>query len=378
MMKHKKIFVSCIVPLIISVMALEVLAFDITDLRNKLQNLNNNRNEIKKDIRANEKKQKDVTQKIRNLEYTIQKLENEIKEINKGIVETENKIETTKKDLIIAEENIETKEDTLNSRLKVMYKNGDIGYIEVLLNSANFEDLLARLDMVKRIFNHDVDLIKYLKEQRDLMEQKKAVLEIQRSDLAKLMNSSKSKQNNLKVSRGEMQRVKKELQKDHKSLEKEEDKLNDLANKIKSEIIRKQSAQKYVGGKMVWPAPGYYTITSPFGYRIHPILRKRKLHTGIDVRIPTGKNIGAAQSGRIMHSGWLGGYGKVVMIDHGGGIVTLYAHNSRLVVKEGQKVNKGDIIAKAGSTGMSTGPHLHFEVRENGQYVDPLKYLKKQ
>jgi len=128
---------------------------------------------------------------------------------------------------------------------------------------------------------------------------------------------------------------------------------------------------------MTWPAPGYTRVTSPFGYRIHPILKTKKLHTGIDVGIALGKDIVAAQSGTVIYSDWLGGYGKVIMIDHGGGIVTLYAHNSKLVVSEGDKVKRGQVVSKCGSTGMSTGPHLHFEVRENGKYVDPIKYVSK-
>ena len=129
---------------------------------------------------------------------------------------------------------------------------------------------------------------------------------------------------------------------------------------------------------MTWPAPGIYRITSPFGYRIHPILNTKKLHTGIDIGVPQGTKIVAAQSGTIIYSDWYGGYGMVIMIDHGGGIVTLYGHNSKLIAKVGQKVDKGDAVSLSGTTGLSTGPHLHFEVRVNGQYVDPLTYVTAQ
>ncbi len=127
---------------------------------------------------------------------------------------------------------------------------------------------------------------------------------------------------------------------------------------------------------MTWPAPGNGRVSSPFGYRIHPIFHTKKLHTGIDIPASTGSSIVAASSGTVIHSGWLGGYGNVVMIDHGGGIVTLYAHNSSLTVSKGQSVSRGSLIAKAGSTGNSTGPHLHFEVRQNGKYIDPLPWVR--
>lgn len=376
-MQKSRLFISLIVLFLVSTMVIQVFAFDINSLKNKLDKTNDEMERITDAKSENVNKQKDITQRIKKLEGTIQRLESEIEEIANNIVETKNKIETTQKELVEAEDNIVDKKDTLNSRLNVMYKNGDIGYLEVLLDSSDFQDLLTRLDMVQKIFNHDVELIKYLKEQRDLIEIKKNTLEAQRTELIGLMNNSKQKQDNLVVSRGQMAREKQQLIKDHKALEKQEDNLNDLAEKLKKEILLKQSAAKYVGGKMTWPAPGYFRITSPFGYRVHPILKKKKLHTGIDIGIPSGKSIVASQHGKVIHSGWYGGYGKVVMIDHGGGIVTLYAHNSSLLVKEGQQVKKGQNIARAGSTGMSTGPHLHFEVRENGQYIDPLKYLKK-
>ncbi|MDK2920254.1 MAG: hypothetical protein PWQ37_2987 [Candidatus Petromonas sp.] len=363
--------------IIIFVMTFEVFALDISKDKEKLREINSKIEEVAKELKENENKQKTVVSEINRLEKNIQKLEGEIDDINDKIVETKSKIEKTKNDLAIAEDNILNKKEVLNSRLRVMYKNGQVGYMEVLLDSASFSDLLTRIDMVKRIFKHDVDLLKYLKEQRDLIEEKKLSLENYSSELVSLMNNIKEKQNKLVVSRGEMERVKKQLVKDHKALEDQEDELNKLAKKLEEEIRRKQSSRKYVGGSMTWPSPGYTRITSPFGYRLHPILKKKKLHTGIDIGVPYGSNVVAAQSGTVMHADWLGGYGRVVMIDHGGGIVTLYAHNSKLLVKEGQEVKRGQVIAKSGSSGLSTGPHLHFEVRKNGKYVDPMGYVSK-
>ena len=126
---------------------------------------------------------------------------------------------------------------------------------------------------------------------------------------------------------------------------------------------------------MIWPLKG--RISSLFGWRNHPILHEKRFHSGIDIAVPSKTSVKAVDGGKVLISGWNGGYGYYIAIDHGNGISTAYAHNSRLLVKEGELVYQGQEIAKSGSTGLSTGPHLHFEVRENGKPANPLKYLPK-
>ena len=134
--------------------------------------------------------------------------------------------------------------------------------------------------------------------------------------------------------------------------------------------------EDYVGGEFAWPAPGYSTITSKYGMRVHPILKTHRIHSGTDIAMPMGAYIIAANDGVVTKAGYsTTGYGNMVLIDHGGGVSTLYGHGSEILVQAGQTVKRGDIIMKAGSTGWSTGPHLHFEVRINGQHVDSLPYI---
>lgn len=334
-------------------------------------------NQVNKSKKQNESKQKDIVKKINGIEGQIETLESQVDTLGKDISKVEQDIGSKSVELKIAESHIVDKKDTLNARLRVMYKTGSVGYLEVLLGSNDFGDLMTRVDTVRKIFLHDTSMIKFLVEQKNIIEQTKQDLEIYQNRLKQKVNEKEAAQANLNVKMGELGAAKKELAADHKALEAQEDALKAEADKITKILAKMKVTQKYVGGVMSWPVPSSSRITSPFGYRIHPILKTKKLHTGIDIGVPSNNSVISAQGGTVIHSGWLGGYGKTLIIDHGGGIATLYAHNNTLLVGVGAKVSRGQSIAKSGSTGLSTGPHLHFEVRVNGQYVDPMKYVSR-
>ncbi|KGG80243.1 peptidase M23 [Caloranaerobacter azorensis H53214] len=344
--------------------------------RKKLQELNKGLEKIREELKQNKNEYSRVSKEIKRLDNQIDKADRELQEVENQLKELNANIEITKNELLQAENNIKAKNDVLNSRLRVIYKNGTVGYLEVLLESKSISDFFSRLDMVKRIIDHDVKMLKYMKEQRDIILTKKKTLENQFNMVKNVKRKMQEKKNQLLVATRAKESMMKELEKNIKELEKQEDEMIEISKKLEEKIRREQIAAKYAGGKMLWPAPGYYRITSYFGYRMHPIFKKRKFHTGIDIAVPLGGRIVAANEGVVQYAGWLGGYGKAVWIDHGGGISTLYAHNSRLLVKKGQNVKKGQVISRAGSTGYSTGPHLHFEVRRNGKVVDPLPWVK--
>ena len=376
-MSNKKRILYLILAFALVFNSLFVFADNLQDLNKKKKNTNQQMNQKKKEIQELQTQTKDVAAEIAALDKEMDKAQIELEDIEKDLRKLNQDIEKTTKELEEAENNIEEKQDTFNSRLRVMYKNGSVGYLEVLLASADIGDLLSRRQMLQSITEHDVELIKFMKEQRDIIDNKKVELQAQRASVEATKTKLNARREDLAKATRSKEDLMAGLEKDIKEAEKQYDELNKQAKDIESEIRKLQVVTgPYSGGAMGWPVPGHNRITSYFGYRIHPIFKTNKLHTGIDIGAPTGTAIVAAADGTVIYSGTLGGYGKTIMLDHGGGIVTLYGHNSSLSVSVGTKVKKGSTIAKAGSTGYSTGPHCHFEVRKNGSYVDPLPWLK--
>jgi murein DD-endopeptidase MepM/ murein hydrolase activator NlpD len=342
----------------------------------ELEELRLQMEELDASIDNNQSLQSETNQKIRNVTAEVKTLEKEITNLDGEIKATESAIIVKTEELAAAEIKIGEKNELLNQRLRVMYKTGSVGYLEVLFGAEDFTDLLSRIDMLQKILVHDQNLIQSLKEQRDIIEQKKVELETIKDDLLALFKSKIAKQNELNVALNNLVAYKKELINDEVALVEMEDALLDEANKLTEIIKNLELAATYVGGEMMWPVPGQYKITSPFGNRLHPISKQYKMHTGIDISGPKGTPVVAAQTGTVVYANWFGSYGKAIIVDHGGGITTLYAHNDTINVSVGSVVKKGDNIALLGSTGYSTGPHLHFEVRINGEYVEPLTYVK--
>lgn len=330
---------------------------------------------LSKEKRQKSTQQKTIVSKMNNLEDNIQNLNGEISSLQSKIKGAENSVATAKTELALAEKKITLKNTTLNARLRAMYKMGHIGYLDVLLGSSDFGDMMTRLDMLQKIYSQDTKFLKQMHNQRNQIADKKQSLEKYASELKSLRENLSTKQVALDSNLNALESEKVELSKDLKALEQREDQLLEDSNRLTKVLEKMTSTAKYVGGKMAWPAPGNYKISSPYGYRIHPVYKTKKLHTGVDISTPYNAKVVAAQDGTVIMAEYYYGYGNTVMIDHGGGYVTLYGHNNSLLVKVGQKVSKGQQIAKSGSTGVSTGPHCHFEVRYKGKIIDPMPWI---
>lgn len=335
-------------------------------------------------------------QQNQNLLQAKKKEENktylELKTINNTLTKTSKKLKSTESQLSVLEqelaileqelqqenESLSASKEVLEQRLVAIYQQGDIHFLEVVLGSTSFTDFLTRWDLLSRLTKNNKDLIKETEEKVNCIEKKQATVEQKKQTLDALKQNQNEQKRELAIASSRQQQIYKSVKSERAQIEQALNELEEQSRLIAAEIRRitqGTTGQSLGTGVFTWPAPGYSRITSPYGMRVHPILKKKKMHTGMDIGAPKGANIVAADSGTVIQVGWNGGYGNTVMINHGNNIVTLYAHASATLVSVGQTVEKGQTIAKVGSTGWSTGPHLHFEVRKNGDPVNPVPYL---
>lgn len=263
-------------------------------------------------------------------------------------------------------------------RLRDIYENGQVNYLDVLLGSADFRDFASRMYLLQRVIRRDFDLIDRLEVQKKALLEQKAQLEEIRHQLNFAYAEGQAEQKIVVQKTVERQALYEQALAEKAQLDAEYEELQRNSQEITAMIQRMEEEGRLMPqaggtGQLSWPVNG--EITSPFGWRVHPIWGTQIFHAGLDIGADYGDPVHAADSGTVVYAGWMGGYGNAVMIDHGGGMVTLYGHNSSITVGEGEQVSKGQTIALAGSTGNSTGPHCHFEVRIHGEVVSPLQYL---
>lgn len=349
------------------------------DLEAELSDVQSQMNEAQHRKELAEEQIGSVSELLRQIQSELDVALNELHAIEVQQSHVNAQIQQTEVELAAAQKRLDERERILNKRLRDVYMHGKLNYLEVILGAKSFTDFANRLEFLKRIVSADLDLITEIRAERELILQKKQQLEAQRQQLAKLQAEAEAKKAVVENKKQDQLIVLARLQDEKALAEASYAELQATSQDIEARIRARQQQGASAGqvvhgsGVFIWPTSG--PITSPFGYRIHPIFGTQIYHSGIDIGVDTGTPIVAADSGVVVEADWLGGYGYAVVIDHGNGLSTLYGHNSELAVSPGQSVQQGQVIAYAGSTGYSTGPHCHFEVRVDGSPVDPMGYL---
>ncbi|HHV75055.1 murein hydrolase activator EnvC family protein [Thermoanaerobacterium butyriciformans] len=356
---------------------------NLTDNKKRLEDLSIQKQQTQRKLSENYQKQQSVKKELLDIDKQLSETQKELIENQRKLYSIEQKISDTQKELDIAQKRYDSRKSLYKERIRAIYMSGDAGYIEVLLGSKNFIDFISRLDNIKKLMAFDIRFLNEMKNTKNLIAKKEEVLKEEKNNLQYVTAQVEERKKRIQVAMVSRSGVLRDLERQQKKYEED---LEDLetASKQVMDIIRSQTGStntnnsnvKYTDGKLVWPVPGYYSISSPFGYRIHPVYKTKKLHTGIDIPAPYGTIGVAAGDGTVIYAGWISGYGNSVIIDHGGGISTLYAHNSSILVSKGKSVKKGEPVVKLGSTGLVTGVNLHFEVRINGTPVDPEPYVR--
>ena len=325
---------------------------------------------------------KKVLRDISSLNKEIRYLELKKKKNEKKLKRNKGKLKKSNKSIKTIEKSLKEKTKSLEKRVVQIYKTKTFGFFELILLNSELPSLFESY-IFKRLLESDADLVKNVREQHKLLADEKKKLEAYTAKVNKLSKSIAKQEKTLKKSKKRKTRTVGSLESEISKIEKKNEALRIASIAIASEVIKGTlgKTQFFGKGKFIRPVKGW--LSSRFGWRKHPIYKRRILHRGVDFAAPTGHKIKASESGIVIVAGRkkkYNGYGKITIIDHGTKAKkrysTIYAHQSRIFVKVGDYVSRGDVIGWVGSTGNSTGPHLHFEIRLNGNPVNPLKYIK--
>ena len=352
----------------------------VSSLNSQLSNLANKKAKIQKELKAIESKKQSTMTKKAALDQQIDVTEQEVETINKLISALDTQVSEVAAELSAAETAEKKQTDDFLKRVRVMEEEGSASMLGVILSADSFSDMITRTELIGSVVDGDKKLMQELAETRAGIAEKKAKLDAARAEQAAAKKNLVNKQNSLESQYSQANALLKSLNTSAAEYEKafnEAEKAMDQARASLQRLLSNSSSSTYVGGEFRWPTKAT-RITSYYGTRKDPITKKSSMHTGIDIGASMGSEIYASNSGTVVVAGWSSkGYGNYVVIDHGGGKSTLYAHMSKIKTTKGAKVTKGNVIGLVGSTGYSTGPHLHFEILINGKHTNPMNYFNK-
>ena len=374
----RKYIVTILIVIILTSLCIYAYAENITGLQEQsieiteaLNQSNNRLQAVKDELSTN-------MQQLQKLDNQVAQSQNELNKINIEVDELISQITENEEKLSKVQAEYDSLQDTLNTRLIQIYETPQLQFLQIILESKSVTDFLATYYAMQELAEYDAELLETVKKQKQDIETTKKFLAEKKQQVVQRKQAKQKKTQVLDNAKTMREYYISKLTAEEQALQAEIDEYNFQVSAIEAEIkllALNSITDDYIGGAMRWPIPGYDRITSQYGMRVHPITGAYKLHTGVDVGAPMGASFVAAANGIVTKATFNYAYGNMVIIDHGGGVQTLYAHGSEIIAKVGQIVRTGDEVLKVGSTGYSTGPHAHFEIRVNGQTLDPLHYL---
>lgn len=379
----------------------------IEDAKKKVSSMEEEKKKVESTLKELEGKKSDIAAYVKELDRNLSALAGELTKLEGDISQKEEQIEEAKVELETAKITENRQYEDMKLRIQYMYENGQTGLLESMMQSESIAELLNRAEYASQITSYDRKMLEKYRKTRQEVALKEEALKTEHQELLTLQDSTKAKQSSVKTlmaskeaelasyetkiasAQGEIDQYNSDIkaQEEHMARVEAEIRRKEEEARKAEEARRAEEAKKNqssAGGdstvkkgntNFIWPCPASGRISSAFGDRSSPTEGASTNHKGIDIPAPSGSSIVAAADGKVVISTYSYSAGNYIMIDHGGGLTTVYMHCSQLLVKEGETVKQGQTIAKVGSTGYSTGPHLHFGVRSGGSYVNPSSYV---
>lgn len=332
---------------------------------------------VRRELLENRERHKSAREVLLEMQVRLDAIQEATERTRAMLRATSAELALTKRRLRAAQKRLDEHTRMLSERLVAVQRSPDPGFICVVLSASSMRDFISREHFLRKVVEADTELLQAIERDKAEVERQKAILESRLQRQRELLRELSERGKEIRLMEEQQRQAILEIERNRAELEAMLEQQERDSEMVKAMLARLSSSPRK-GSRLSRAWSGGYSlpvrgsVTSRFGYRVHPILGVYKMHAGVDIAAPYGSPVTAAASGTVVYSGWLGGYGKVVIIDHGNGTSTLYGHCSKLLVKVGEEVRQGQEIAKVGSTGFSTGPHLHFEKRLNGVPVNPL------
>ena len=384
MTKIAKKYVAVGLSIMMVFFAYTVSAENLNDLNSKKNSTNSEMNSLRQKINDAQKSKETYLQKKKNIDAQLDEANDKLSSLNIQIASLQSDITAKEKEIQSLSDEEDKATELFKERMRALYEDNSLSYVDILLNSTSISDFFYRMDIIRQISDYDQNVIEQIVNRKEIIEDSKKTLEQKQSEIEAVQAQAANEKAKIQKLNDENQAVINSINSDiseyEKQLKAEEQEAKRIESRIKALLAQSQKSGSTTSvtpsaSGFIWPCPASKYVTSPFGKRYHPITGTYTMHNGIDIGGPNGCNIVASKSGTVIVSEYSSSYGHYIVINHGGGQTTTYAHLSTRLVSVGASVTQGQVIGKEGSTGWSTGPHLHFEVAINGVRYNPLNYV---